>query len=347
MSLAEDATATKPPAAEGVATVAPLTAPVANIGDQITRDVRAVMEKSQSAICRIEGTDEHGTLRGTGFFVDADGTLITSYSIGGQSEDLVVTFGEEKFPASRRAADPRSGLAILKIEAGEPVPFLRLGKSSELGVASAVVALGYPLEFPLSPSFGLIAGFDFRSQNRYFRARHMRANLVVQRGQGGSPVFSLNGDVVGLLISSLEEGSGVYALPIEVAAKALRDLQLHGRIRQGWIGVSVRRTDAPEFGSSARVRLVSHDSPGRKGGIRAGDVLLKIGDRKIACAEEVPDASLYITAGEPMTVEVSRAGKRQEFLITPGDLPAETSSQIERTAPAGFGSNGMEFGKEK
>src|SRR5215207_8759779 len=82
-----------------------------SFADQLTREIRGVIEKTQGAICRIEGTDEHGTLRGTGFLIDADGTVITSYSAGGQSEDLVVTIGEEKYPATRRAADARSGIA--------------------------------------------------------------------------------------------------------------------------------------------------------------------------------------------------------------------------------------------
>src|SRR5262245_52724298 len=86
----------------------PVVSPTVSVGEQIGNEVRALMDRSAGAICRVEGADEHSSLRGTGFFVDADGTLLTTYSVGGQTEDLVVTFGEQRFPASRKLADERS-----------------------------------------------------------------------------------------------------------------------------------------------------------------------------------------------------------------------------------------------
>lgn len=315
-----------------------------SLGDRITKEVSGLLERSAGAICRIEANDEHGTLRGTGFFIDGDGTLLTSFGVGGSTDDLVVTVGQEKFPASRRAADARSGLAVLKIEAGEPIPYLRCGKSTDLRVASPVVAVGFPLDLPLSPSFGLIAGFDLTFQGRYFATRHLRANVVVQRGQGGSPVFDLKGDVVGVLISTVEQGSGGFVLPIEAAMKFVRDVQQHGRLRQGWLGADVRLTDAPEFGSRARVRQVRADGPGHKGGLRAGDVLLTIGGRKIVSPEDVLDASFYITADDALKLQVSRAGKPQELTIFPSDPPDGEGPAVEVPTPAVLGANGIGFG---
>src|SRR2546421_12881469 len=99
--------------------------------DALSRQVRAVFERAKSAVVKIEAADEHGNLSGTGFFVDPNGTLYTCYSVGGESHDIVVCNGELKYPAKRLAADPRSGIAILKVEA-EKVPFLPLGKSRDL-----------------------------------------------------------------------------------------------------------------------------------------------------------------------------------------------------------------------
>ena len=312
----------------------------AALAEQIAKEVRSIVERSRSAICRVEGTDEHGQLQGTGFFVDADGTLLTSYSVGGQSEDLVVTVGEEKFPAVRRGADSRSGLAVLKIESREPVPFLKSGKAAELGLGSPVLAVGYPMELALSPSFGLVAGSDLKFKRKYFATRHLRANLVVQRGQGGSPVLNFKGEAVGVLISTVEEGSGVFALPMEAANKVLHDLQEHGRVRQGWLGADVRITDAPEFGSSARIRALQPDGPGHRGGLRTGDVLLRIGERAIGNPEDVLDASFYISADEPLKVVVARAGRRHELMLTPGDPPVGEGPAAEPQGPAILG---MEF----
>ncbi len=312
-----------------------------NFADQLTREIRGVMEKAQPAVCRIEAADEHSTLRGTGFLVDADGTILTSYSVGGQSENIVVTIGEEKYPATRKSANERCGLAILQIDTSAPLPFLQCGKSLDLAVGSPVVSLGFPLDLPLSPSLGLIAGKDLKFQNRYFSARHLRVNVVVQRGQGGSPILDLQGNLVGVVISTVENGSGAFALPVEAVKKVLHDVEEHGHVRQGYLGADVRRTDAREFGSSARVRNVRFEGPGHRGGLRPGDVLLQIGDRKITDPEDVLDASFYITADEPLKVQVARASKKVDLIVTPSDPPssAQTSS-AEQEAATIIGSNG-------
>jgi serine protease Do len=137
-----------------------------------------------SAICRVEGADEHSSLRGTGFFVDADGTLLTTYSVGGQTEDLVVTFGEQRFPASRKLADERSGLAVLKIETGEPVPFPALGEVDGSSGASPVVSLGFPWTWRFRPASDWSQGFDLKFQGQVFRSASSPGELGGARRAG-------------------------------------------------------------------------------------------------------------------------------------------------------------------
>lgn len=314
--------------------------------EAISREVRAIFERSRGAVCTVEADDEHGHIRGTGFLVDATGTLFTSYSIGGETEDIVVTLGEEKHPATRLVADPRSGIAILKVEADKPLPFLPGAKARDLAIATPLVVLGYPLEMPLSPSFGIIAGFDMGFQGRYFATRHIRANVPVQKGEGGAPILNLKGEVVGVLISTLEGGSGLFALPIEAAQKVLGDFHRHGRIRQGWLGVDVRVTDALEHGSSARIRNLRADGPGHKGNLRPGDVLLQIGDWKITSPEDVLNAAFYLSAEDPVQIRISRAGHEHEFTVLPGDPPDGENPVIQRQeAPVIGATTGLDLGR--
>ena len=317
-------------------------------GEALSREVREVMRKAGDAICRIEADDEHGHLSGTGFFVDADGTLLTSFSVGGTSQDITVTAGELRYPATRIVADGRSGIAVLKIVAERPVRFLKFGKSADLASASLVITAGYPLDLPLSPSFGLVAGMDHGFEGRFFATRHIRANLPVQRGQGGSPVMNLRGEAVGVLISTVEENSGIFALPIEAAEKILHDFRTYGRIRQGWVGVDVRPTDAPEHGSSARILTLREDGPAFLGGVRPGDILLQVGAWKITNAEDAMSAAFFVTATEPLPVRVSRAGKEMKLTITPLDPPDGTMPTIERQNPTILSSDegkGINLGK--
>ncbi len=309
--------------------------------DVLAREVREITSKTGDAVCRIEADDEHGRLRGTGFFIDADGTLLTTYSVGGTSQDITVTVGEQRYPATRVIADERVGIAVLKIVAERPVRFLKFGKSADLALASPVVTLGYPLDLPLSPSFGLVAGLDIRTgvEGRFFAARHIRANLPVQGGQGGSPVMNLRGEAIGVLISMVDGNSGIFALPIEAAEKILHDFRTHGRVRQGWVGVEVRPTNTPEHGSSARVQTMREDCPAFVAGVRPGDVLLQVGAWKITNAEDVMNAAFFVTATEPLAVRVSRGGKETKLTVMPLDPPNGTMPSIQKQAPTILGSS--------
>jgi serine protease Do len=309
---------------------AELAKPAVSQAEVLSREVSEVMRKTSDAICCIEADDEHGHLRGTGFFIDGDGTLLTSYSVGGASQDITVTSGEQRYPATRLVADGRSGIAVLKIIADRPVRFLKFGKSTDLAIASLVITAGYPFDLPLSPSFGLVAGMDHGFDGRFFATRHIRANVPVQRGQGGSPVMNLRGEAVGVLISTVEENSGIFALPIEAAEKVLHDFRTYGHIRQGWVGVDVRPTNAPEHGSSARILTLREDGPAFAGGIRPGDVLLQVGAWKITNAEDVMSAAFFVTATEPLPVRVSRGGREMKLTITPLDPPDGSMPTIER-----------------
>ena len=305
----------------------------ASPAEAISRQVNEVFTKVRDGVCRIEADDEHGHLRGTGFFIDAEGTLLTAFSVGGTTQDIVVTVGEQRFPATRLAADQRAGIAILKITPERPVRFLKFGKSSELRAASPIVTAGYPLDLPLSPSFGLVAGLDLGVAGRFFHTRHIRANVPVQRGQGGSPVLNLRGEAVGVIISMVENTTGIFALPIEAAEKILHDVRTYGRVRQGWVGVDVRPTDMPEHGSSARILTLREDGPAYAGGIRAGDILLRVGAWKITNPEDALNAAFFVSATESLPMHVSRSGKEMKFTVTPLDPPDGAMPTIERQSP--------------
>lgn len=327
--------AAKPETPGTVATVATAAKlPAAELGEAITDAIRTLTTQSSPAICRIVGDDEQGRLAGTGFLVDSEGTILTNYSLGEATEEFIVSVGEEKYPGRRILTDSRSGIALIKIECSEPLPFLKFGKAAELAIGTPVLALGFPMELPLSPSFGVVAGFDSGFQGRYFATRHIRANAAIQRGEGGAPLLNLKGEVVGVLISTVDGGSGLFALPSEAAEKILSDYRAFGRIRQGWLGADVRISDAPEHGSTARLRALRAEGPGAKGHLRPGDVLLQIGSWKIQTPEDVLNASFYITAGQPLPIRVSRAGKIQTLTITPTDAPeGEVAKVLRKESP--------------
>src|SRR6185369_6556438 len=150
----------------------------------ISHQVRELFEQAAKAVVKIHGVDEHSEICGTGFFVDPTGTLYTAYTVGGEAGNFTVEFNGKKYPARQLVADIRSGTAILKVD--ETTPALPIGKSEELELATPVISIGYPLDLPKTPNFGMIAGFDRKCLGRYFSTIHLRVNAPTQRGEAGA-----------------------------------------------------------------------------------------------------------------------------------------------------------------
>src|SRR6476620_10323338 len=202
----------------------------------ISHQVKEIFQRCAKAVVKIHGVDEHSEICGTGFFIDPTGTLYTAYTVGGEADNFTIEFEGKKYPARQLLADIRSGMAMLKVD--ETTPALPIGKSEELEVATPVVAVGYPLDLRKTPSFGMVAGFDRKCLGRYFSTTHLRVNIPTQRGEAGAPLLNMNGEVVGIVVSSLENNSACYAVPIEAAEKIRSDFVRFGEARHGWIGVN-------------------------------------------------------------------------------------------------------------
>lgn len=291
---------------------------------QIGQQVRDILEKARPAIVRIVGNDQHGPLSGTGFVIDPRGVIYTSYSVGGTAEDIVVQVGDRKYPAQRLLGDSRSGIALLKIDA--QTPFLVIGASGPMEVGDPVVAVGYPMDLPLSPSLGLIAGFDLNYLGRFFATTHIRASVPVQRGEGGAPLLDLEGNVVGILISSLDGSSGCFALPIEAAEKVRSDYMRFGDVHPGWLGIDVGEANETTAGSVARVKGVIANSPAAKGDLRAGDTILQVGKVLVTSPADVLNASFFLTAGDPIPILIARGGETMQLQIE-ADVPRTESAE--------------------
>jgi len=292
--------------------------------DPLSAAVQAVFQKSSKAVVKVEAEDDNGQLSGSGFFIDPNGTIYTNYSVGGESHDIVITNGAARYPATRLAADPRSGLAILKIDA-QKTPFLPLGKSTSLSVASMVVAIGYPLDLPLTPNVGCVGGFGILDGERFFAVSHIRANVPVQRGEGGAPLLNMDGEVVGILESSLDGGAGCFVLPIEAAEKVQSDVMRFGEVRPGWLGIRYDKADSPN--SPIVVLGFVPGSPSDKSGLKPGDVITQIGDHKVACFNDVLDAAFYLTAGDEIPIAITRGGQPRIVKLTAGPNPAAPAEE--------------------
>src|SRR3954469_14571448 len=238
----------------------------------ISHQVRELFERTAKAVVKIHGVDKHSEICGTGFFVDPTGTLYTAYTVGGEAGNFTVEFDGKKCPARQLVADVRSGTAILKVD--ETTPALPIGKSEELEMAAPVVSIGYPLDLPKTPNLGWIAGFDRKCLGRYFSTIHLRVNAPTQRGEAGAPLLNMKGEVVGIVVSRLENNSACYAVPVEAAEKIRSDFVRFGEAKHGWVGINVSEAAQPVEGSRAEMTQIMDDTPAARSGIKPGDILL-------------------------------------------------------------------------
>jgi S1-C subfamily serine protease len=298
----------------------------------ISTEVKRVFDQAKNAVVRIQAEDEHGRLAGTGFFIDPDGTIFTAYEVGGESWDIIVEFGSSRYPAERLVADARSGIAILKISAG--TPWLCTGDSDELKLAAPVVTIGYPMDLSVTPSFGMIGGFDLKYLNQYFSTTLIRANIAAQRGEAGSPVLNLKAEVVGILIFPIDNRTACYALPIKAAEKVRTDYVRYGEVRPGWVGVSVVEGEEPVHDSTAVIQSFAEGSPAADSGLQPGDVLLRIGTVPVHSPPDVVNASFFLTAEQDVPITVLRDGKEVTITVTAADHPGIVQQKFPLFAPA-------------
>jgi len=292
-----------------------------DIGDSISSKVKEIFNYSRGAVVKIQSCDEHGEIEGTGFYADPSGTIYTVMDVVGDGTNITVCQGMQKLPAHLLLADPRTGIALIKVDSTSP--FIPIGDSSKLEVTSPLIAMGYPMDKPISPAFGLVAGFDKQFLNHFFRTTLVRANLPVQPGLGGAPVLNLKGEVVGIVVSFVDGNAGCYVFPINAAEKIRQDYTRFNELRPGWVGMSVEPAkDAPASSSTnARIVDLQPDSPAARAGIQNGDLLLRVGDVAVHSPEDIFDASFYLTAGDDTTISVLRNGVEQKFNVRATDNP--------------------------
>jgi len=292
-----------------------LLAQEASVADSISAQVRRVFHERSSAVVRVEATDRHGT----GFFADPSGTVYTLASTVSDAEEVVVIHGGKKLPARVLLSDPRSGVALLKVQ--DESPFIPVGDSHSLSLASPVIALGYPMDLDLNPSFGTIGGFDRKFLGKFFVTTHLRVNVPVQAGFGGAPLLNMQGEVVGMVIAGLGDGSLCFVLPIEAVEKVRADYARYGEVRPGWVGVNVL-----DEGSKDRPKVVvaqlGPDTPASRSGLLEGDELIQVGNVPITCAEDILDAAFFLTAGDPVTIKFLRDGQPTSVTVNSINHPA-------------------------
>ncbi|QSR84320.1 S1C family serine protease [Methylacidimicrobium sp. B4] len=309
---------------------------VATLGSEVSR----VFGSARNGAVRVRVRHDSTETVGSGFFIDATGTVVTLSDLVSQGQEIRVESESGVLPAVLVGQDSRSGLALLRTQSSRATPFLRFASGTEMAPGSFVVGVGYPFNLSASPIVGVVLGADRQFQDRLFCVSHLRVDITVSPGELGAPLLNLQGLVVGVVSMVVNEGRWAYALPGKAATRVIGDMRQYGRVRYAWAGVGVARVGDDRTQSTVIVTRLFPNSAGKASGLQEGDRLERINGKPVHRLSDVVDASFYAPVGQPITVAVSRNGKIKRFSLladerppdNPGGAPGSPSVTLETSS---------------
>jgi len=282
---------------------------------------------------------------GSGIVLDKEGYILTNnHVVEGRSNITVVLHDNREFEAMLVGTDPKTDLAVLKIDAPDVHP-LAFGDSDKLEVGDWVLAVGAPFGLTHSVTHGIvsakgrtrIAGVDIAYQD------FIQTDAAINPGNSGGPLLNLRAEVVGVNTAIATHGERVnagvaFTIPSNMAAKIARQLKKHGEVERGFLGVGpseITQEDVEIFGLPNRrgvfVGSVLRDSPAAQAGLQVEDVILSINDAPMQNVEHFRAFVADILPGEQVHLRVFRDGQESEFDVRLARQPVDTWAPLTQT----------------
>ena len=288
---------------------------------------------------------------GSGFIVSSDGVILTNaHVVRGAKEVTVKLTDRREFSAKVLGSDPKTDVAVLKIEA-KGLPTVKLGQTSQLRVGDWVLAIGSPFGFENSVTAGVVSAKGRSLPDDSF-VPFLQTDVAINPGNSGGPLFNAQGEVVGIN-SQIYTRSGGYqgvsfAIPIELATRVQQQIQTSGKAQHAKLGVSVQevnqafadsfKLDKPE---GALVASVDKNGPAAAAGLEPGDVVRKVDGTPIVSSSDLPAFIGQALPGQKVSLEVWRKGEAKTLSATLGDASDKASKTAQSAPDAGKGKLGL------
>jgi len=283
---------------------------------------------------------------GSGFIVDADGTIVTNnHVIKGATKVTVTLEDGTSFPATVKGHDDKTDIAVLKIDAKKPLPHLAFGDSDHARVGNWVIAVGNPFGLGGSVTAGIISAHG-RDLNSGPYDNYIQIDAPINPGNSGGPLFNQKGEVIGIdtAIYSPSGGSvGIgFAIPSNIIKTVVAELREHGEVERGWLGVQMQPLTEPLAKAMGRtdtagvlVDQVLPDSPAKKAGLLQGDVITSFDGKPIKEPRDMAMDVAATHAGTTVKLGVVRDGKEQTVDVAIAKQQAEEHAAADSKDSAG------------
>jgi len=271
---------------------------------------------------------------GSGFIISPDGYIVTNNHVIDEASEVSVTLPDQRqLKAEVVGVDPKTDLALLKVEADMPLPYVTWGNSDTAATGDWVMAVGNPFGLGGTVTAGIVS-----ARGRDLHAgpydNFIQIDAPINRGNSGGPTFNMDGQVVGInsAIYSPNGGSvGIgFAIPSNLAKSVVDQLREHGKVERGWIGVQIQAV-TPDIANGlgldkprgALVVVVTPDSPAAKAGLKSGDVILRVGGDTVDDMRELPRLVADKEKGTDARFVVWRDGGEKTLTVTIAPMPVE------------------------
>jgi serine protease Do len=290
--------------------------------------------------------------QGSGFIVSSDGYVITNAHVVENADVVNIRLTDRReYRAKVVGADKATDIAVLKIDAREPLPTVKLGSANSAAVGEWVVAIGAPFGFENSVTAGILSAKN-RSLPDATYTQFIQTDVAVNPGNSGGPLFNLAGEVIGINSQIYSRTGGFqgisFAIPIETALKVKDDLVKHGKVTRGRIGVTVQEVNAAlaeSFGldrpRGALVSQVDPNASGAKAGLQVGDIITKYDGKPIERSSDLPVLVADTPAGKAAPIEVWRKRAHTTLSVAPANAAPERSRVAEDGGAAPKGRLGL------
>jgi serine protease Do len=271
---------------------------------------------------------------GTGFIFQDDGHVATNYHVVANADEITVTLSDgREFPAAVVGTDPDTDLAVLKIDADGPLPYVEFGDSDALRVGDPVIAIGNPFGLGDTVTAGIVSA-EHRAIGAGRYDDFLQIDAAINHGNSGGPTFNRDGQVIGIntaIHSPTGSNVGIgFAIPSNQAKSIIDQLSEHGKVERGWLGVHIQGLDedlAKNLGldedKGALVAEVTPDSPAASAGFKQGDVILSYKGQQIDELRDLTRAVADTRAGSDVDVVVWRDGSKKTLQVEIAQMPGE------------------------
>jgi serine protease Do len=325
--------------------------------DALQQQVVRVFAEHADAVVRVkvaaespEAGDRPTVLIDTGFFIDRDGRVLTTLRASKRPSRIWVEKDGVESLAELLGVDARTNIALLQVRklpdrfTAIPItnPASAVGAQSgetraRPPIGSFVIAISNPLELDVTPTLGVVAGFEsFFSEAHQFPFTYLRTSVPVGRGESGSPVLDPDGRLVGIAVASVAGSRWSYLVPASVLPRMVDDLGRDGCVHYG--ALSAEFGEFPDAANLTRRVFVVRVPPGgsaARAGLRVGDIVKKLGPAAVHRIHDVRDALFFARPGEFIQVEIEREGRVIALALTVEAAPEPAPPILPSAGPLG------------